>query len=876
MRRNEGKIPATLKMPVKENISQIILRSGRAYQGPTRKADNEEPGVGDEDGDRLIKKNGRAVQKDELQQGDLGKPLPQMVDPFFLDPEPKVEWKEKKETKENEGGTPNEVPSSAVKQTKSFPYRGGAKKKKGDPVDFLEIFGKLEINLPFLLALKLPPFSRFIKDFIAGKAQSDGKIVIGENVSAVIQKMKLPSKRTDPGIFTLPITIGDVKIEHGMCDLGASINVLPLSVYKKLIRARMVDTKVVIQLAGRSCISPKGVLENVIVKKYTFNIDEAMRKSMDVENLHFVDVNTPLVQECLETELMEKQFVGPEMSNLIEGEVAGWFEAVKTQGLTDQEITDAIMDFYQKPIFVGSNGSLLLASLEKVPEMENSATQNMEKNPLSFKGTPVKKTLKTLPPGLKYAYLGENETLPVIINSKLTQRQEEKLLEVLGRNKKAIGWTLSDLVGISPDLCMHHIRLEEGAKPYRDPQTKLNPNMTKHDKEEIQLDIGKMEFDYRGTSIICRSGSPLILADLKKVSVSKAHAIVVLAEDGNADQSDDRALRTVLSLTGVKEGLQAHKVVELSDLVNEVLVKLVGGDLVETVMAHDVIGRLMIQCARQPGLAQIWEDIFRFKKCEFYIKRWPQLDGMQFVDVLISFQGAIPCGVKVASSGGKIILNPDDSYVLQEGDEILVIADDDDTYSSSDLPMVLGGNLPEHELIQKSFERILLCSGRRDMEDMITVLDASLAHESELWIFNEVHENERKRKLKDGGLEIDRLMNTILVHREGNVVIRSLATLLLIRDIQAKHPLYKEAMAYQTLREDDWKKRMEAMLHSLAQSSVAQKKILEVQAEQMTKAVNAMEQILGIVNGHRVKVFRDNSELCVVEEIPLRMPHFIS
>lgn len=45
--------------------------------------------------------------------------------------------------------------------------------------------------------------------------------------------------------------------------------------------------------------------------------------------------------------------------------------------------------------------------------------------------------------------------------------------------------------------------------------------------------------------------------------------------------------------------------VELGDLDNEVIVKLVGGDLVETVVAHDVIGRLMIQCARQPGLAQV-------------------------------------------------------------------------------------------------------------------------------------------------------------------------------------------------------------------------------------------------------------------------------
>lgn len=75
--------------------------------------------------------------------------------------------------------------------------------------------------------------------------------------------------------------------------------------------------------------------------------------------------------------------------------------------------------------------------------------------------------------------------------------------------------------------------------------------------------------------------------------------------DGCLSQSDARALRVVLSLTGVKEGLDGHVVVEISDLDNEPLVKLVGGDLVETVVAHDVIGRLMIQCARQPGLAQV-------------------------------------------------------------------------------------------------------------------------------------------------------------------------------------------------------------------------------------------------------------------------------
>ncbi|XP_042508446.1 probable ion channel SYM8 isoform X2 [Macadamia integrifolia] len=309
--------------------------------------------------------------------------------------------------------------------------------------------------------------------------------------------------------------------------------------------------------------------------------------------------------------------------------------------------------------------------------------------------------------------------------------------------------------------------------------------LAERDKEEMEADITKLEFDFMGTSVICRSGSPLILADLKKVSVSKARAIIVLATDENADQSDARALRVVLSLTGVKEGLKGHIVVEMSDLDNEPLVQLVGGELIETVVAHDVIGRLMIQCALQPGLAQIWEDILGFENAEFYIKRWPQLDGLRFEEVLISFADAVPCGVKVAAKGGMIMLNPDDDYVLEEGDEVLVIAEDDDTYAP--------GPLPE-------------------------VLESFLAPGSELWMFNEVPEEERERKLTDGGLDLRGLVNLKLVHREGNAVIRrhlenlpvetfdsililadesledsiahsdsrSLSTLLLIRDIQSK------------------------------------------------------------------------------------------
>jgi ion channel POLLUX/CASTOR len=88
------------------------------------------------------------------------------------------------------------------------------------------------------------------------------------------------------------------------------------------------------------------------------------------------------------------------------------------------------------------------------------------------------------------------------------------------------------------------------------------------------------------------------------------------------------------------------------------------------------------------AVLQIWEDILGFENAEFYIKRWPKLDGMKFGEVLVSFPDAVPCGVKVASNKGRIIINPDDNYIIGEGDEILVIAEDDDTYLPAPLPAV--------------------------------------------------------------------------------------------------------------------------------------------------------------------------------------------
>ncbi|CAN6711239.1 unnamed protein product [Malus baccata var. baccata] len=105
---------------------------------------------------------------------------------------------------------------------------------------------------------------------------------------------------------------------------------------------------------------------------------------------------------------------------------------------------------------------------------------------------PLSLELKPLPSHLKYVFLGEQETLPVIISSSLTAQEEDKLVRVLREYRTAIGWTLADIKGISPTTCMHRILLEEGAKPSREAHRRLNPPMMDVVKNEIikLLDCG--------------------------------------------------------------------------------------------------------------------------------------------------------------------------------------------------------------------------------------------------------------------------------------------------------------------------------------------------------------------------------------------------
>ena len=153
----------------------------------------------------------------------------------------------------------------------------------------------------------------------------------------------------------------------------------------------------------------------------------------------------------------------------------------------DEEVTTSESEFLHSIIehseVLEANG--WAPKFEPLPLIEDRASLPSEERP-------PKLELQPLPSHLKYAFLGVEETFPVIISSSLESEQENKLLEILRTHKTSIGWTIADIKGISPLICTHRIHLEEDVKPSRKPQRRLNPIMKEVVKKEVLklLDVG--------------------------------------------------------------------------------------------------------------------------------------------------------------------------------------------------------------------------------------------------------------------------------------------------------------------------------------------------------------------------------------------------
>ncbi|KAM1944557.1 hypothetical protein ACFX15_012769 [Malus domestica] len=161
----------------------------------------------------------------------------------------------------------NSIPSNPILPNVPFPRRFMQSKKEENEKDILETFRKVQVNIPLLDARKqVSKYAKFFKKLCTIKKQIPEKEVVhvSENVFAVLQR-KLSPKCKDLGSFTIPCVIRNTRFKHAMLDLGASINVMPNSVYASMNLGELKNDGVISQLANRFNAYPKGVLEDVLV-----------------------------------------------------------------------------------------------------------------------------------------------------------------------------------------------------------------------------------------------------------------------------------------------------------------------------------------------------------------------------------------------------------------------------------------------------------------------------------------------------------------------------------------------------------------------------------------------------------------------------------
>uniref|UniRef100_A0A1U7V1W1 Uncharacterized protein LOC104212726 n=1 Tax=Nicotiana sylvestris TaxID=4096 RepID=A0A1U7V1W1_NICSY len=158
-----------------------------------------------------------------------------------------------------------------------FPQRLVKQKKADQYKKFMEMLRQIQLNIPLMDALReMPGYAKMMKDLMSRKFdfQDLSIITLTQTCSAVVAK-PMAQKMSDPGSFTIPCTIESYAFAKALCDLGASINLMPQAVYTKLGIGRARPTSMLLQLADHTVKRPTGILDDALVQvgKFVFLAD---------------------------------------------------------------------------------------------------------------------------------------------------------------------------------------------------------------------------------------------------------------------------------------------------------------------------------------------------------------------------------------------------------------------------------------------------------------------------------------------------------------------------------------------------------------------------------------------------------------------------
>ncbi|XP_047943010.1 uncharacterized protein LOC125189824 [Salvia hispanica] len=259
-----GKFPSTTIVNPKD-CKAINMRSGTSYEGPSMPPGNE---------GKVAEKT---IEEEELVEEDETETIQVTTLP-----------------KENAVPALSTTPAAHTPTEVRIPYPQRVQKKKTDAEfsRFLDIFRKMQINIPLVEALQqMPSYAKFLKDVVSNKRRwmEYETVNLTESCSAIIQK-KLPAKMKYPRSFTISCLVADFQEGRALCDLGASINLMSCSFFQKLKIGVHRPTTISLQMADITVLYPKGIVEDILVKvgEFIFPADFVV---LDMEE----DKHVPLI-----------------------------------------------------------------------------------------------------------------------------------------------------------------------------------------------------------------------------------------------------------------------------------------------------------------------------------------------------------------------------------------------------------------------------------------------------------------------------------------------------------------------------------------------------------------------------------------------------
>nr|GEY31870.1 reverse transcriptase domain-containing protein [Tanacetum cinerariifolium] len=489
----------------KEDLKGITTRSGVAYKGPTIPTPSK------------VVKQGTEATKDPVQTTSpqsTAHVQPPVTQSKTSVSEPIV--------------APVSAPMPNLKPSIPYPSRRENERRHEQANEQIEKFYEIFKDMSFEISLTdalilMPKFASTLKALIRNKEKLSemARIPMNEHCSTVILN-KLPKKLGDPSKFLIACEFPGRDECLALADLGASINLMPLSVWKELSLPELTPTCMNLELADRSVSKPIGIAKDVKIKvgmfyfpadfvvvdfetdprvplilgrcflktgralidvhkgeltlrigneAITYNLDPTLRYSANYDQMtaNKIDVtdptpsNDPIVSPT-----------SPTLTPFGDSDFLLFEEANAFLGLEDDPDSPELDPSYYDPegdiqmleAILNSDPAPSLPNHEQsMPSFTNELKACEAKTIKSSVDEPPEVELKDLPPHLEYAFLEGDNKLPVIIAKELGEEEKAALIKILKSHKRAIAWKLSDIQGINPEFCTHKILMEEDYKP---------------------------------------------------------------------------------------------------------------------------------------------------------------------------------------------------------------------------------------------------------------------------------------------------------------------------------------------------------------------------------------------------------------------------